>query len=71
MNKSVIPSPMCYDAAPSGGRSESLPFFAGDSLSNAELLEYVENTGPLSSLSDLDPSTKQTQAKDQQLLFLY
>lgn len=50
----------CYITAPSGEHSEPLPFFAGDSLSNAELLEYVENTGPLSSsLSDFDPSTRQ------------
>lgn len=48
---------------PPGGHGEILPFFAGDALSKAELLEYVENIGPLSSsLSDLDPSTTQTQA---------
>lgn len=48
--------------APSAGRSATLPFFAAVSLSNAELLEYVENTGPPSSLSDLDPSAKQQQS---------
>ncbi|TNN78983.1 hypothetical protein EYF80_010662 [Liparis tanakae] len=46
---------------------ESLPFLAGNSLSNAELLEYVEKAAPTassssSSLSDLDPSARETQA---------
>lgn len=52
-----------WTAVPSAAHTDTLPFFEGEILSKAELLEYVENMGPLSSsLSDLDPSATQRQA---------